>query len=140
MLTELPALLCFASRVNTSKLTKALLANDITFQQVIMLAVINDNPGLTHVNIARKLHVDRTTMSRNLIKLIAHGWVNQYCGPDSRRRRCNVSDSGRAMLNEAKKIVESEIKYLKLELGNKSYNQLCDILTSYLKQKSIVNC
>jgi DNA-binding MarR family transcriptional regulator len=51
--------------------------------------------------LARELGMDRTTLSRDLKPLLAHGWVEQVAGDDARQRPLRVAAAGISALKQA---------------------------------------
>jgi DNA-binding MarR family transcriptional regulator len=57
--------------------------------------------ALPVAELADRLGMERTTLTRNLKPLCAAGWVVLVPGPDSRQRIVTITDAGRAKLKQA---------------------------------------
>jgi DNA-binding MarR family transcriptional regulator len=53
--------------------------------------------------LARRMGLDASTLTRNLQPLLAAGWLLQDAGPDARTRSIRLTDSGRAKQVEARR-------------------------------------
>jgi DNA-binding MarR family transcriptional regulator len=65
----------------------ALAAVGLRVTQFSLLAHLRGHPGLAMTDLAGRLDMDRTTLTRNLAPLIAAGWVEVAPSPDDARRR-----------------------------------------------------
>jgi DNA-binding MarR family transcriptional regulator len=63
----------------------------------ILVAVANDGP-LPPNEVARRLVLDKSTLSRDAEKLIARGWLNAEDGEDGRSHTLSVTADGLALL------------------------------------------
>jgi DNA-binding MarR family transcriptional regulator len=68
--------------------------------QYSVLATASRDP-LPVAELADRLGMDRTTLTRNLKPLIDAGWIALQPGPDSRQRIVTMTDAGREKLHEA---------------------------------------
>lgn len=59
-----------------------------------------EHPSVT--DLADRLELDRTTLTRNLSPLRTAGWVNLAAGPDKRTRSVELTQKGRDMLEKAR--------------------------------------
>lgn len=53
--------------------------------------------------LARRMGLDASTLTRNLQPLLAAGWLLQDAGPDARTRSISLTDAGRAKQAEARR-------------------------------------
>lgn len=65
----------------------ALAAVGLRVTQFSLLGHLRGLPGLAMTDLAGRLDMDRTTLTRNLAPLIAAGWVEVTPSPDDARRR-----------------------------------------------------
>jgi len=65
----------------------ALAAVGLRVTQFSLLAHLRGHPGLSMTDLAGRLDMDRTTLTRNLAPLIAAGWVEVTPSPEDARRR-----------------------------------------------------
>jgi DNA-binding MarR family transcriptional regulator len=81
---------------------------------------------LTHVvklgpirpgDLARRLQMDASTLSRNLQPMVAQGWLTVGAGDDARSRRIDATDAGRALRTEAQRAWKAAQTALNRQLG-----------------------
>ena len=90
------------ARVLTALYDEALRPLGISSSQLSLLVLISEYGPLSRAALGRKNHHDRTTLTRNLQPLIAHGWVSDgQPGGDGRSRALSVTQAGRALLQTA---------------------------------------
>ncbi|MEM5450677.1 MULTISPECIES: MarR family winged helix-turn-helix transcriptional regulator [Paraburkholderia] len=90
------------ARVLTGLYDDALRPLGISSSQLSLLVLVAEYGPLSRAALGRKNHHDRTTLTRNLQPLIAHGWVaDGEPGGDGRSRALSVTQAGRALLQTA---------------------------------------
>lgn len=67
---------------------------------VSILFIIGKNKGVNQKKIADLLILDQSTMSRDLKRLVAKGWVNMYKGEDPRQSKLELTKNGCLLLEE----------------------------------------
>lgn len=72
----------------------------VTVQQFYLLAAIRSQPGEPVSVLARKVLLDRTSLTRNLDLLERKGLVRRRDGQSGNRRVCELTQSGTAVLDE----------------------------------------
>lgn len=73
----------------------ALAAVGLRVTQFSLLAHLRGHPGFAMTDLAGRLDMDRTTLTRNLAPLIAAGWVEVTPSPeDARRRLVRITAAG----------------------------------------------
>ena len=77
---------------------EALKETGLKVTQYGLLSTIDrmDRPSVT--DLAERLDLDRTTLTRNLAPLRQAGWVRQAAGPDRRTRSVELTETGREIL------------------------------------------
>lgn len=71
----------------TVQLYRDLLAPwDLSYQQLLVLAVVGEEPGATPGRIAEALHLDASSVAGLLRRLEAAGMIERAVDPDDRRR------------------------------------------------------
>lgn len=70
--------------------------------QFSLLSILLNSPPLTMLALARRLEMDRTTLTRNLKPLVAARYVETVAGNDARTREITVTAKGRSVWNEAR--------------------------------------
>jgi DNA-binding MarR family transcriptional regulator len=101
--SECQACLCVAAR-RASRAIMRLFDREyrphgIRATQFTVLSVLNRGGPLTIGALAKEIGVERTTLTRNLVRLTAHGWVKiEGSEEDARSRIVSVTRKGRAKL------------------------------------------
>src|SRR5262249_9800306 len=78
----------------------ALRPHDIRVSQMNILVVIAVGGPLRAVDVARRLQLDTSTLSRDLKRLLDHGWVRSSPG-QGRAKQLEITAAGRKLLAEA---------------------------------------
>ena len=73
----------------------------IRSSQIGILTVVAARGPLAPTDVCRHMHLDKSTLSRDLERLVARGWIESTPGP-GRGRRLEITEDGRAMLIRAK--------------------------------------
>ena len=99
-LSECPDCLCWASRRAARKITRAfdrhLRPHGVRITQFTVLVMLMLAGPLTIGELAHKLSIERTTLSRNLAIMEAAAWITTRPGDDARSRLVSVTGKGRA--------------------------------------------
>lgn len=69
------------------------------------------------VDLARRMRMDASTLTRNLKPLIDAGWVRMGHGADQRSRLIHITDAGRAQREDAKQSWKTAQNELNARLG-----------------------
>ena len=105
LLCPLTACLCAHTRRAARSLTRyfdeRLKATGLRSTQVILLVHIDAAGPKTLSSLADELLMDRTTLSRNVKPLAAHGWLTMRQGRDKREIIVATTEPGRAKLQSA---------------------------------------
>ena len=72
-------------------------ASGVKATQYALLGHIDALGPLAPGQLARRMDLDASTLTRNLQPLIAGGWVEQQAGPDARSRLVQLTPAGRAL-------------------------------------------
>jgi MarR family transcriptional regulator, organic hydroperoxide resistance regulator len=114
-----------AGRVLTRKYDRYLKASGLKITQFSMLANIARNPGITVSELAKKLFMDQTTVTRNLRVLEKSGYVRLEAeATDYRIKRILVSHMGMAKMDEARPLWEKAQLEMDRVLGRKNIDGL----------------
>jgi DNA-binding MarR family transcriptional regulator len=93
--------------------------------QFSLLAQLRHDDGLATGELAERMTMDRTTLTRNLAPLVAAGWIAQRPDPaDRRRTRLTLTDAGRGALREAAPLWREAQRALRERLGTPSVGAL----------------
>ena len=101
---ELPcscALVRRAARRLTQAYDAALRPIGLKLTQYSVLANVAQAGGLSITDLAERLAMDRTTLTRNLKPLLSQGLLRMNAGEDRRQRLIAVTDEGREALSKA---------------------------------------
>jgi DNA-binding MarR family transcriptional regulator len=79
-------------------------------------------------DLARRLRVDASTLTRNLQPLVAQGWVRQAPGDDARSRHIEATEAGRAIRAQAQRAWKQAQLELNRRLGDDRVVQLHRLL------------
>ncbi len=89
-----------------------------------LLAAIADNPGQTQHEIATKLGLDPSTMTRTLRPLEARGLVRTRAGSDRRAKCLTLSPSGRTALAACVRLWRKAQRALREKLGDERFARI----------------
>ena len=97
---------CFRLRKLTRRVTQHydqhLAAAGLRITQFSLLSMLEYAESLSVSELAERLEMDRTTLSRNLGPLQAAGWVETGAGRDARSRALRITAAGRETWAQAK--------------------------------------
>lgn len=89
------------NRVVTSVYEDELRPLKLTTSQMIILALTAKQGQVRAVEISRLLQMDASTVSRNVERMRARGWLEQVPGEDERSRPLRLTASGKKVLSRA---------------------------------------
>ena len=87
-----------ADRVNTKVYADALRPLGLKVTQMTMLVVAEDRGLIRQSEVGAELRLDDSTLSRNLERMRANGWLEGVPGEDSRVHSYRLTAAGRALL------------------------------------------
>ena len=90
-----------ASRVITKVYDDALRPLGLTVSQMSLLAVAQDRGLLRQSEVGAELQLDDSTLSRNLERMRAHGWLEEVPADDARVHSYRLTPAGVALLDKA---------------------------------------
>jgi DNA-binding MarR family transcriptional regulator len=90
-----------ADRVITKVYDDALRPLGLRVTQLSMLVVAEDRGRIRQSEIGAELQLDDSTLSRNLERMRANGWLEEVRGDDARVHSYRLTEAGRALLNRA---------------------------------------
>ncbi|MCG2583249.1 MarR family winged helix-turn-helix transcriptional regulator [Massilia sp. TS11] len=112
-----------------------LAAAGLKVTQYSLLVNIGRTPGPL-AELANRLSLERTTLSRNLKPLLDAGWVQVVPGADSRTRIVSLTAAGRATVCHARRAWEAAQAAVHAALGAEQVAALHAMLASSLIQLS----
>jgi DNA-binding MarR family transcriptional regulator len=121
-----------AARLVSQAYGEALKPYDLTAGQFTTLAVLSHFPGGAPVSeLAQRMGLDRTTLTRNAAHLERAGLIESRVVPDKRVRRLAVTDKGRAVIGKARAAWLDQQNRLAGRLGAADTANLLDLLTRF---------
>ena len=87
-----------ATRVVTKVYDDALRPFGLTVSQMALLAVGADRGVIRQAEVGAQLQLDDSTLSRNLARMRANGWMDEAAEADARVHTHRLTESGRALL------------------------------------------
>lgn len=106
-----------------------------TTQYSLLSMLVKPEP-LTLTELAARLEMDRTTLTRNLRPLEDAGWVQVTEGKDARSRSVRLTESGRHTWEQAKPYWRAAQDSLNATLGLEQVGQLHELLDTSLEKIS----
>jgi DNA-binding MarR family transcriptional regulator len=89
------------SRVVTGIYERELRPLKLTASQMVILALTAKQGRVLSVDLSKTLQMDASTVSRNVERMRARGWLEQVPGKDERSRPFRLTASGKKMLRDA---------------------------------------
>ncbi len=117
-----------AARVVTHLYDEILKPSGLRSTQYSLLTVLSMEGAETISNLAHKLVMDRTTLTRNLKPLQSQGWIKRAPGEDRRTRAWAITAPGRKVLAQALPLWQKAQKDTVSLLGKECWDGLLDHL------------
>ena len=89
------------SRVVTGIYERELRPLKLTASQMVILALTAKQGRVVSVELSKMLQMDASTVSRNVERMRARGWLEQVPGKDERSRPFRLTAGGKKMLRDA---------------------------------------
>ena len=115
--TCLATRLRMADRVITKVYDDALRPLGLRVTQLSMLVVAEDRGLIRQSEVGAELQLDDSTLSRNLERMRANGWLEEVAADDARVHSYRLTEAGRALLGQAIPAWRSAQKRAKRLLG-----------------------
>jgi DNA-binding MarR family transcriptional regulator len=90
-----------ADRVITKVYDDALRPFGLKVTQMSMLVMAEDRGLIRQAEVGAELRLDDSTLSRNLERMRANGWLEEVSGDDARVHSYRLSTAGRTLLEQA---------------------------------------
>ena len=87
-----------AARVVTKVYDDALRPFGLTVSQMALLAVAADRGAIRQAEVSSRLRLDDSTLSRNLERMRANGWLEEVAEADARVHTHRLTEAGQALL------------------------------------------
>ena len=101
----------------------------ITAGQLNILAMVVRRGRVSPGEVARRLHIEKSTMSRNVERMKRNGWLEVNPGESGRSQELRITESGRRILVEAAPLWRNAQDQAKEALGARgaeAVHQLAD--------------
>lgn len=122
------------SRLMTQHYEQYMLESGVRITQYSLLSTLHYLGSTTPSELARAMHMDNSTLTRNLRLMIEAGWVKQGPGADSRSRQVELTAQGLRVRNLASKEWRAAQDALNRKLGFVEVAQLHQLLDSSLEK------
>jgi DNA-binding MarR family transcriptional regulator len=117
-----------AARKVTQSYDRALLPAGLLATQFTLLAVLaGERGGIPMTRLAKRLGMDRTTLTRNLRVVERAKWVSVRAGEDPRERLVTLTTAGRKTFAQALPLWKDAQQRTAKRLGRANLNQLLDL-------------
>jgi len=112
---------------------RALRPTGLRLNQFSVLANVARDGGLSITDLAGRLEMERTTLTRNLRPLVRAGWVIIANSRDRRQRSVGLTHSGRTLYEQAMPLWQEAERGLRDDLGRSETEQLRKLLDQTLQ-------
>lgn len=120
------------TRTVSRRYDAAVAAAGLKTTQYSLLSHIGGLGPVRPSDLAAKMNLDVSTLSRNLQPLVAQGWAELGPGPDARTRLVSLTDAGRAKRAEAQRLWKQAQQNLNDTLGAERVAQLHQLIEDSL--------
>jgi DNA-binding MarR family transcriptional regulator len=122
------------ARLMTQHYEQYMLESGVRITQYSLLSTIHYLGRATPSDLARAMHMDNSTLTRNLRLMIEAGWVKQGPGADSRSRQVELTGKGLAVRQLASKEWRQAQDALNKKLGLAQVALLHQLLDNSLEK------
>jgi len=92
------------SRTITRVYDDALKPMDLKVTQMNLLGVITKLGPMSPGELCQKLQMDKSTLCRNVERLIKYGWIKLVPGEDNRSHQLKITEKGKEIMKKASKL------------------------------------
>ena len=128
-----------AARAVTLLYDNAFKSSGLLSTQLGVLHVIYKSDSIRITHLAKKLGMDRTTLTRNLSVLERQGFIKISSGKDNRTRIIAITSKGRTTVAKAIPLWNEVQRKVKQHMGETSWNELMDNLSQFVKVADQLN-
>ena len=114
----------FLNRVVTGAYDEALRPLGLTVGQLNVLVTAENRGPVPAAELCRSLQMGASTLSRNVERMRARGWLEELPGDDARSRPLRLTAKGRRMLREALPAWEAAQAGMRARLGREGTTAL----------------
>jgi DNA-binding MarR family transcriptional regulator len=117
-----------ASRAVSRLYDDELRAVGLRTTQYSLLRLLQHAGEIRQRDLGERIHLDDTTLTRNLRPLVSHGWVSLRPGEDRREKLVAITGAGRAKLEEARPAWERAQERMRSVLTGEVWQNLLAML------------
>lgn len=110
----------------------------MTVGQLNILVVVAKLGPVSPGEVARRLNMEKSTLSRNLDRMQGHGWIGVLSGESGRRQALEIRSKGRKLLEKAVPLwdeAQADAKALLGQQGARSIHRVADTLWAQLAKE-----
>lgn len=109
--------------------TETFAALDLTQKQVSVLWLLEEQPGISQVELGQRLQMDRATTMTIVNRLQARGYVRRERSPTDRRKQALfLNETGAEALQAAKRSIAEHERWLKSRFTPEETEKLVEML------------
>ena len=112
------------NRTVTSIFDKALRPLGLKVSQLNVLVVVAQRGPVSPTDVGRVLHLEKSTLSRNVERIQRRGWVEVTAGKDNRSHLLQLTAKGERLLQNARSVWEQAQAKARAALGRTSAEAL----------------
>jgi DNA-binding MarR family transcriptional regulator len=102
---------------------------DLTQKQVSVLWLVDDNPGISQIDLGGELQMDRATTMTIVNRLQERAFLRrERSETDGRKQALYLTDAGRAALGQAKQCIRQDEQWLKQRFTADELKNLVELL------------
>ncbi len=120
------------SREITSIYETALRPLDLRVSQLSILVVLGTHKPTTQGEIGRILHIEKSTMSRNVERMRAKGWIKADSADDGRAQLLRLTARGRKLVERALPYWEEAQREVRKRLGAAKAEAIHSIASAFM--------
>ncbi len=113
------------NRVVTGVYDDVLRPLGIKVSQLNVLVVVANYDSPTPTKIGKVLHMEKSTLSRNVDRMVARGWLRIATGKDVRTHRVTITPKGRALLEKSLPLWQQAQEESEALLGERVTRAVC---------------
>lgn len=123
-----------AARAVTQDYDLALRPAGLKLSQYSVLANVARQGGQTITQLAARMALDRTTLTRNLRPMVKSGWIRLAAGGDRRAQAVHLTAQGAAILKHARPMWRRAERDFRERMGAQRMEDLKDLLGATLER------
>lgn len=118
-----------SSQALTALYNQALEANGLTISQYQLMEKITKNPGCSTSQIANQVHLERSTLARNLSRLAAEGMIMDASLKGKRNSQWHLTQQGKDALEQAQEGWQRAQTRVYEEIGEEKMETFLEVMS-----------